>query len=278
MHPMAEPSASQEPTVAEPCEDRRAATKEKAEAAVGSARSTTMNLTDPERTRLRAQYEEVAALAGGLAHEIRNPLSTIGMLLELMVEELGTAESPRDRRLMTKMQTVQRECRHLEDILNAFLQFARAGELELVDTDVNQTVREFIDFFQPEAREHGIDISPHLASDLPKVRIDRSLFRQMLMNLALNAQQAMPGGGLIELQTKLADGRVQLAIIDNGAGMDEATRDKMFNAFFSTRTSGSGLGLPTVRKIVEAHNGTISCESEPGRGTRFLISLPPAQT
>ena len=231
-----------------------------------------------ERARLRGQYEEVATLAGGLAHEIRNPLSTIGMLLELMGEDLADAASPRDRRLLTKVQTVQRECRHLEDILNAFLQFSRAGELERTRSDLNELVREFIDFYKAQAKEHRIEISPHLASDLPPIDVDRALFRQMLMNLVLNAQQAMPQGGLLELQTKLSDGDVQLAIIDNGVGMDETTRSKIFQAFFSTRTGGSGLGLPTVRKIVEAHNGRISCESEPGRGTRFLISLPPAQS
>ena len=157
-----------------------------------------------------------------------------------------------------------------------FCSSARAGELALVATDLNQLVREFIDFYQPDLRQHRIEISPHLASDLPAVLIDRSLLRQMLLNLARNAQQAMPAGGLLELMTREGDGRVQLAIIDNGAGMDEATRAKLFHTFFSTKTAGSGLGLATVKKIVEAHRGTISCDSEPGRGTRFLISFPPA--
>jgi two-component system, NtrC family, sensor histidine kinase HydH len=272
---MADPSASQEQSVAAAPPERRETPSAPRDS---SSRPPSSPLDDRERSKLREQYEEVAALAGGLAHEIRNPLSTIGMLLELMIEELATGESSRDRRLLTRVQTVQRECSHLEEILNAFLQFARAGELELVEADVNQLVREFIDFYKPEAREHGIEISPHLASDLPIVRVDRSLFRQMLLNLILNAQQAMPAGGLIELQTNLEGGRVQLAIIDNGIGMDAATRAKMFQAFFSTRAGGSGLGLPTVRKIVEAHDGSITCESEPGRGTRFLISLPPAAT
>jgi signal transduction histidine kinase len=235
-------------------------------------------LPDDERTRLLERYEQVAALAGGLAHEIRNPLSTIGMLLELMAEDLDATISARDRRLATRLQTVQTECRHLEEILNAFLQFARAGELTLAETDLNQLVRDFIDFYQPDAKVHRIEISPHLASDLPPILVDGSLLRQMLLNLARNGQQAMPAGGLLELQTSLRDGRVQLAIIDNGAGMDVATRSKLFQTFFSTKTTGSGLGLATVRKIVDAHHGTISCESEPGRGTRFLISFPPASS
>jgi signal transduction histidine kinase len=229
-------------------------------------------------SQLRRQYEEVAALAGGLAHEIRNPLSTIGMLLELMAEDLQTPETPRDRRILTQVNTLQRECRHLEEILSAFLQFARLGELELAECDLNQLVRDFIEFYKPQARDHHIEISPHLASDLPAVRVDRSLFRQMLLNLALNAQQAMPDGGIMELQTSFGDGSVQLAIIDNGVGMDEATQAKLFDVFFSTKVGGSGLGLPTVRKIVEAHQGRIACQSEPGRGTRFVISFPPAQS
>jgi two-component system, NtrC family, sensor histidine kinase HydH len=278
---MADPSASKQPAAVGHRDERPPAASVRGEStgwATGGIASDAAPLADDERAQLRERYEEVATLAGGLAHEIRNPLSTIGMLLELMSEDLSETDSPRDRRLSARLQTVQSECRHLEEILNAFLQFARAGELSLVETDLNQLVREFIDFYKADAREHKIEISPHLASDLPPILVDRSLMRQMLLNLARNAQQAMPAGGLLELQTRLGDGRVQLAIIDNGAGMDETTRSKLFQAFFSTKTSGSGLGLATVRKIVEAHNGSISCDSEPGRGTRFLISFPPASS
>jgi two-component system sensor histidine kinase HydH len=228
--------------------------------------------------QMRRQYEEVAALAGGLAHEIRNPLSTIGMLLELMAEDLEKPETSRDRRLLKQVKTLQRECHHLEEILSEFLQFARLGKVELVASDINQLVRDFIEFYKAEARDHRIEISPHLASDLPPIRADRSLFRQMLHNLARNAQQAMPDGGIMELQTSLSDGSVELAFIDNGVGMDEATRAKLFDVFFSTKVGGSGLGLPTVRKIVEAHQGRITCQSELGRGTRFVISRRPAQS
>jgi signal transduction histidine kinase len=234
------------------------------------------SLSDNERQRLLAQYAEIAALAGGLAHEIKNPLSTIGMNLELMAEDLDVESSPRDRRLIARIQTVQRECKNLENVLNDFLQFARAGELNLSTADLNQAVLEFVDFYKPLASDQGIEISPHLESGLPKLLLDGALMRQVLLNLALNAQQAMPNGGLLELQTCFRDGRVHLDMIDNGSGMDARTREKMFQAFFSTKAAGSGLGLPTVRKIVEAHGGTITCDSEPGRGTRFTVSLPAA--
>ncbi len=228
-----------------------------------------------ERARLLKQYAEIATLAGGLAHEIRNPLSTIRLNLNLLSEELEHGESARDRRMLNKLVSVQRECRHLEDILDAFLQFARVGELRLHPTDLNSVVKQFAMFVQAEVAEHGIEMSPHLAPDLPLVGLDESLMRQVLMNLVRNAQQAMPDGGLLELQTYEREGRIYLDIIDNGLGMDERTRSRMFQAFFSTRSGGSGLGLPTVRKIVEAHDGTIDCDSEPGQGTRFSISLRP---
>ncbi|MFO1022220.1 MAG: ATP-binding protein [Planctomycetales bacterium] len=230
--------------------------------------------SEEERQQLLRQYAEIATLAGGLAHEIKNPLGTISMNLELLVEDLEESESPRDKRMLRKIQTIQQQCEHLVEILDDFLKFARVGELELVPCDLNQQVREFTSFFEAQAASKGIEISPHLASDLPKVKLDANLFRQVLMNLTLNALQAMPQGGLLELQTAGSEGRVFLHLIDNGIGMDARTIEKIFDPFFSTKPGGSGLGLPTVRKIIEAHGGDISVLSEPGKGTRFTLSLP----
>lgn len=232
---------------------------------------------DHERQRLRDQYAEIAALAGGLAHEIRNPLSTISMNLELMAEDVNDlgSESPHARRLLTKVTSVRSECERLEAILNDFLQFASAGELFLKPQDLNAVVGDFIDFFRAEAEEAGIDLSWHPGTDLPEVNLDEKLFRQVLQNLAQNAQQAMSDGGVLEIQTSLRDGQVLLELIDNGCGMDERTTGRMFQAFYSNKAGGNGLGLPTVRKIVEAHRGEIACDSEVGQGTRFTISLPP---
>lgn len=234
--------------------------------------------SEAERQRLLAQYAEIASLAGGLAHEIKNPLSTISMNLELLAEDLDPAETPRERRMLSKIETIQRSCRNLQNILDDFLQFARAGEINLEPEDLNQVVSEFIEDFRPTAAGQKVEISPHLATDLQPVKLDRILFRQVLLNLALNAQQAMPQGGLLELQTSATSNQVQLDLIDNGCGMDERTMSKMFQVFFSTKHHGSGLGLPTVRKIIEAHGGRITCQSALGKGTRFTITLPATST
>lgn len=235
----------------------------------------TPQLGADERQKLITRYEEIASLAGSIAHEIKNPLSTINLNLGLLKEDLGTENTPRDRRMLKKIETVQRECRQLEELLEDFLRFARVGQLELEETDLNDAVQDFIEFYQPQADAQKVELSPHLAADLPAVRLDRPLFRQVLLNLAINAQQAMPKGGLLELQTSTRDNRAQLDLIDNGSGMDAETLSRIFDPFYSTKAGGSGLGLPTVRKIVEAHGGQITVASEPKRGTRFTIALPP---
>ncbi|RLS76262.1 MAG: GHKL domain-containing protein [Planctomycetota bacterium] len=227
-----------------------------------------------EHKRLQAENTELATLAGGLAHEIRNPLSTIGMNLELLAEELESDDSQRARRMLRRIGNLQGECRNLEEILNAFLQFARAGELHLSDGNLNTIVSDYVDFLEPQANSMEVELRPHLDSDLPVVMLDKSLMRQALVNLCRNAIEAMPEGGSIDLLTRTRGDDVVLEIIDTGKGMDEKTRGQMFQAFFSTRSGGSGLGLPTVRRIVEAHHGRISCESEVGKGTRFTITLP----
>jgi signal transduction histidine kinase len=196
------------------------------------------------------------------------------MNLELLAEELESDDSQRARRMLRRIGNLQGECRNLEEILNAFLQFARAGELHLSDGNLNTIVSDYVDFLEPQANSMEVELRPHLDSDLPVVMLDKSLMRQALVNLCRNAIEAMPEGGSIDLLTRTRGDDVVLEIIDTGKGMDEKTRGQMFQAFFSTRSGGSGLGLPTVRKIVEAHHGRISCESEVGKGTRFTITLP----
>ena len=220
------------------------------------------------------RYTEIAQLAGALAHEIKNPLSTIRLNMELLSEEFAGSEAPRERRVLAKIQTVERECQRLQDLLDDFLSFAKVRAMRREPSDLNHEVARLFDFFRPQAAESGIELMTYFDPDLPSVPLDREMFRAALCNLVLNAQQAMPGGGQLVARTRQHNGGVELDLIDTGAGMDARTTAQIFNAFYSTKAGGSGLGLPTTRKIVVAHGGNISVESEPGKGTKFTIELP----
>ena len=228
----------------------------------------------PETQRLVDQYTEIARLAGGLAHEIKNPLSTIRMNMELLAEDLRESDSPRDRRSIRKVELVQRECRRLQDLLDNFLSYAKAHHLRKQSCDLNALVRRALNFYRPKAKEANIEIVDYLTNDLPTVLLDPEAFYGALLNLIINAEQAMPTGGQLVLRTYLTPDSVALDLIDTGCGMDERTREQIFDAFFSTKRGGSGLGLPTTRKIIEAHGGRIKLQSEVGRGTQFTIQLP----
>ena len=229
---------------------------------------------DEINQRLVDQFAEIARLAGGLAHEIKNPLSTIRMNMELLAEDLRDSDAPRDRRAIKKVELVERECLRLQDLLDNFLRFSKAHRLNLRPSDLNVQVGQMLDFYRPKAKESGVEIVDYLSGNLPTVLLDRHAFHGALLNLALNAEQAMPDGGQLVVRTYgTADG-VALDLIDTGCGMDDDTRAKVFDAFFSITRGGSGLGLPTTRKIIEGHGGQITLQSEPGRGTQVTIRLP----
>ena len=227
-----------------------------------------------EHRRLADLYTEIAALAGGLAHEIRNPLSTIRLDMDLLAEDFAESQAPRDRRALVKIARVQKECQRLEVLLDDFLRFARPRQLDLEPADLNAEVDRVLDFFRPKADEAGIEIIRYLDPDLPSVVLDRETFQAALLNLVLNAQQAMSNGGQLVLRTRATVGGVALDLIDTGCGMDFETATKIFDTFYSTKPGGSGLGLPTARKIIEGHGGQISVESATGTGTKFTILLP----
>jgi signal transduction histidine kinase len=235
--------------------------------------SRSRSTADDVNQKLVDQYTEIARLAGGLAHEIKNPLSTIRLNMELLAEDFGDSENPRDRRALAKVKVVERECQRLQELLDNFLDFAKVRRLKLEPSNLNQQVKRVLDFFKPKAKEAGIEVIDYLTSDLPTVLLDREAFHGALLNLVLNAEQAMPDGGQLVVRTSATGDGVALDLIDTGCGMDENTRRQIFDAFFSTKRGGSGLGLPTARKIIEAHGGQIRVQSETGRGTQFTIKL-----
>ncbi|MDR3619177.1 MAG: HAMP domain-containing sensor histidine kinase [Paludisphaera borealis] len=224
--------------------------------------------------RLRAQNAQISQLAGGLAHEIRNPLSTLSLNLDLLAEDFQGAESPRDRRAGQRIDRLKHEVRRLHDILENFLRFARLQDLKPSPTNLNTVVEEMCDFYEPQASTRGVVVRTHFAPDLPLVPLDADVFKQAVLNLMLNAEHAMPDGGELILTTRRDGHWVLLDVTDTGMGMTDDVRAKIFDPFYSTRKGGSGLGLPTTRNIIEGHGGSIEVLSVPDKGSQFSIRLP----
>jgi len=230
---------------------------------------------------MEQQYTELAELAGGFIHELKNHLSTLGLNLQLLAEDFANPENQRERRALTRVQRLQGECQRLVDVAHDFLRFARINDLELVATDLGKIVEEMVDFFGPTGNSANIDIKTFIPADLPMVLVDRELFKQALLNLMLNAEQAMPEGGELTIQAageNSSPPRVCLTLIDTGKGISSEALPRVFEPFFSTKQGGCGLGLPTTKRIIEAHGGSIEVQSEVGRGTQFTICLRIAPT
>jgi signal transduction histidine kinase len=199
--------------------------------------------------------------------------------LQLLAEDFQEPQSQRERRALDRVQRLQTECQQLVDLSNDVLRFARVKDLELVPSSVAAVIDEMVDFFSPTARQACIEIKSYVPADLPSVALEREMFKQALLNLMLNAHQAMPGGGELTIQTCLEQGeagvrQVCIDLIDTGQGISPELLRRVFRPFFSTRPGGTGLGLATTRKIIEAHGGTIDVQSELERGTKFTIRLP----
>ncbi|HIG10391.1 MAG: ATP-binding protein [bacterium] len=220
-------------------------------------------------------------LAGGLAHEIKNPLSTMSINLSLLEEEFTRGQSDqraelsaREKRCMKRVATLQREIARLEDILEDFLIYARGGEINRSPQNLLEVLREVLGFVETEGGLQGIRQHVDLPSSLPLAIIDAGAMRQALLNLVVNARQAMPMGGELIVSAQREGSHVVLTITDTGVGMTPEDLERCFDTYWSTKKNGSGLGLATTRRIVHEHDGTISVVSELGRGTSFRVVLP----
>jgi len=224
--------------------------------------------------RLLEQSLEIAQLAGALAHEIKNPLSVIRMNMDLLAEDLEPPPDDARRRALQKVWIVQRQCLRLQTLLDDFLRFVRLRHLDLTPGNLNEQVERVLRLFEPQTNELGIDVVTFLDPDLPSILLDEHTLEAALVNLVKNAIEAMPGGGALTVRTRSTRTGVALDLIDTGQGMEEDTALHMFDPFFSTKDGGSGLGLPTARKVIEAHGGRIDVQSTLGRGTQFTLEFP----
>ena len=227
-----------------------------------------------DRHPMEARYEELAELAGSLAHEIKNPLSVIHMNIDLLDEDLSEMDSPLARRSLSRIEIVRGQCERMEALLRDFLRYARLTDLDLVSGSLNDQIETVLRAYAAQADAERIDVEKYLDPDLPSVKLHSDSLQSALMNLVKNALESMDAGGQLLARTYTTTDGVALDLIDTGSGLDDNTALHMFEPFYSTKEGGSGLGLPTARKIIEAHGGRIAVQSEIGRGTKFTLEFP----
>jgi signal transduction histidine kinase len=239
--------------------------------------------TPQQAAALIEQIAELSTLTGGLAHEIRNPLSTLKVNLQLLdedwrhVEEGDAAQDAREtaRRGRKRIATLLIETDRLQRILQDFLEFIGKRDLKLAEHDVNVIVREIADFYRPQAQTSGIDLQVNLAPSPQICEVDAAILKQAFLNLLLNAHQAMPDGGRLTLIVEQhGAAEVRIDVEDTGPGIPSDQRAQVFHAYYSTKKGGTGLGLATTRQIVREHGGRIELSPAAEGGAKFSIFLP----
>jgi two-component system, NtrC family, sensor histidine kinase HydH len=222
----------------------------------------------------KGPFDRLGGLFAGFAHEIRNPLSTIGLNLGLIKEDFTGAEAPRDQRTVRRLTVLQSEVRRLQTILDEFLQFVRHPVLKLRPVELNTLLESLVEFMVHEAEQSGVSLRFYPDQDVGLFEIDPDLFRAMIVNLVRNAMQACGRGDEILISTLRQGAELIVRVTDTGPGMDENTQEQAFVPYYSTKKDGTGLGLAIVRRIVEAHGGSIHMSTETGKGTQFTLLFP----
>ncbi len=235
-------------------------------------------MTGRERRKKVDRLTFLSAMAGGLVHEVKTPLSTMSVNLQLLKEEWENPETQKEMRTLKRVEILMREIQRLEDVVNDFLHFARGFSLEPVPSNINRLIQELVEFMNPEALRQKVRLSVFLDPGLPEVPLDWKYVQKALMNIIHNAFQALQDlderAREVLIRTARRPDGIEVAITDTGPGIDPERREKIFQVFYTTKKDGTGMGLPVVRRIVEEHYGTVSLHSEVGKGTSFVLFFP----
>ena len=218
----------------------------------------------------------LSRLSAGIAHEIKNPLNATVIHLELLKQQLASPSSD-PAAVQDHLSVITAQMRRLDEVVQGFLRFIRPEDLKLEVIGV----RTLVDAIQPivvaEAGRSGVQLTIDIPRGLPDIRVDSGMMQQALLNLAINACQAMPEGGRLRIAAAVAsERRVEIVVEDTGHGIPPENLDKIFNLYFTTKTDGSGIGLSMVYRTVQLHDGEIEVQSTPGHGTTFRVLLPQA--
>lgn len=231
-------------------------------------------LVEKERKKHRAllQAEGLAAVGKAvseIAHDMKTPLMAIGGFANQVFRKL-----PQDDPNRKKLEVVVQETARLESMVKQMLDFGRPLEIQPTEISLNELVMKTVEVAEPVARKSGVELKTDLEPSLPPLLLDGPRIEQVILNLITNAVQASPAGERVLVRTHLESGEVLLEVADRGCGITEEHRDNVFHPFFSTKKAGTGLGLGIVKKIVEAHGGDVSFQSNPEKGVTFSVRFP----
>ena len=231
---------------------------------------------------------QLGRLLAGVAHEVKNPLNAMTIHLELLKQKLGVLREPmvmagpgggpgKTLDLAKHVTIISSEIKRLDEVVAGFLKFARPEELNLQPVLLNQVIHDVVMTIGPEAHRRRVAVREESPGMLPPINADQGMLVQAVLNLAINALQAMPEGGTLRLGCKpTARRRVELFVEDTGIGIEPENLPRIFDLYFTTKEKGSGIGLSMVFRIVQLHDGEVEVQSTPGRGTNFRVIFPQA--
>jgi len=243
------------------------------------------DITEKRRREAQLRRAESLAslttLAAGVAHEIKNPLGSISIHIQLLQRAMKKSGACMDEDFPATVDrhlgVVTEEVERLNRIVVDFLFAVRPMEMELRETDPASLLRDVAEFISPEAEQAGIEVDLEIADSAPAILLDRRYMKQAILNLAKNAMAAMHSGGRLGFSLSATDEVVRIAVSDTGTGMSSDVVARIFEPYFTTKETGTGLGLTITFKIVREHRGEISVDSAPGKGSVFTISIPVPQ-
>ncbi|PYY22207.1 MAG: PAS domain-containing sensor histidine kinase [Acidobacteria bacterium] len=216
----------------------------------------------------------IGKLTSGVAHEVKNPINSIVVHLEILRNKLNQPDADTERH----MDVIETEIQRLDRVVQTLVDFTRPVELRLSETDLRTLVEQVAFVAKPDCERQGVHLVTEITSEPLMAKVDTDLMKQGLLNIIINAAQAMENGGTLTLRALRSDDEAQLEIQDTGPGIPPAIRDKVFNLYFTTKKSGSGIGLAMTYRILQLHNGSIHFDTRSGEGTTFYLNLPLVRT
>ncbi len=236
-----------------------------------------VRLRDPEAQRqigrqlqTADRLSAISRITGGVAHEVKNPLNAMLMHVELARMKLSSGDTD----VAPQMEIISREILRLDRVVKTFLDFTRPVELNLSDVPLDAFVREIVELASPQAAAAGIRVAVKQDIEATSIRVDVDLMKQAILNIVVNAFEAMPDGGELRIECAMYNDEAEIRISDTGTGIPPELREKIFRLYYTTKPEGSGIGLAMTFRLVQLHDGAIDFASEPGNGTTFVLRLP----